>query len=106
MESVYRDCLAHELRTRGLHVDVEEPLTLSYKTLIVPRAFRVDLFVERCIIVELKTVPKLLDEHEAQLLTYMNASGCQLGIVLNFQAPLLKDGFIRKALSPSPTPSA
>lgn len=104
MESVYRDCLAYELRARGLDVLVEEPLSLRYKSLVVPNALFPDLLVNNAVVVELKTVPELDDDHEAQLLTYLEASGCQLGILLNFRASLIKEGFRRRALSP-PTPT-
>lgn len=100
MESVYRDCLAHELRLRGHEVLVEEPLPLTYKTLVVASAFLVDLLVDNKVVVELKAAPEITDEHEAQLYSYLRASHCQLGILLNFHAPLMKDGFRRRALTP------
>lgn len=72
---------------------------MTYKSLIVPNAFFADLLVENTVVVELKTVPELDADNEAQLLSYLRASHCQLGILLNFHAPLLKDGFRRRALS-------
>ena len=98
MESAYRDCLAHELRLRGLFVEVERWLPLEYKGLILPTAFRADLVVENKVVVELKCVPKLLGEHEAQLLTYLRASGCRLGMLFNFHAAKISDDFRRRAL--------
>lgn len=98
MEAAYRDCLAHELRLRDHVVEVERWMPLAYKTLVVPQAFRADLLVDARVIVELKGVPELLVEHEAQLLTYLHASGCELGLLINFHARTIMQGFRRRAV--------
>lgn len=99
MESAYRDCLAHELRLRDRGVEVEREIPLIYKDLLVPKAFRADLVVDNAVILELKAVPAILPEHEAQLLTYLRASRASLGMILNFHAPRLVDGFRRIAMA-------
>lgn len=98
LESAYRDCLAHELRLRGVEVEVERPLALDYKGLVVPEAYRADLLVGNKVIVELKCASALAPEHEAQLLTYLSVSGCPLGMLFNFHAAKIRDGFLRRAL--------
>lgn len=95
LEGAYRDCLAYELRERGLVVQEEAPLPLRYKTLLVKTAFRADLLVQGCVIVELKCVESLRPEHAAQVLTYLKASGCRLGMLFNFHAAILRDDFRR-----------
>jgi GxxExxY protein len=94
-ERTYRDCLAHEMRLRGHRADVEYPLPLRYKDLVVPEAYFIDLLIDDKLVVELKATPALEPEHEAQLLTYLHMSGCRLGMLFNFHAPLLRDGFRR-----------
>ncbi len=94
LESAYRRCLVHELRLRGHQVLTEVPLELAYKSLLVGSAYRVDVVVDGCLIVEVKAVAALLPVHEAQLLTYLRLSGKPLGLLLNFGVQLLKDGGI------------
>jgi GxxExxY protein len=98
-ERVYRDCLAHELRLRGLHAETEYGLPLHYKDLIVPEAYFVDVMVEDRVVVELKCVPQLGSENESQLLTYLHLSRCRLGLLFNFHAPRIKDDYRRFAFS-------
>lgn len=99
LEGAYRDCLAYELRERGIATTTEQVIPLRYKAHIVETAFRADLVVANRVIVEVKCVEALAPEHTAQLLTYLRASGLQLGILLNFHAPRLRDGFRRLVLS-------
>ena len=73
-------------------------MSLSYKGLIVSDCYFPDLIVNGLVVVELKCVEEFAAEHEAQLLTYLKISGCRLGILLNFHAPLMKDGYFRRAL--------
>ncbi|MBS0590164.1 MAG: GxxExxY protein [Proteobacteria bacterium] len=99
LESVYRKCLEHELRLAGLRFDVERPVAISYKGMLVDSAnLRVDLIVEESLLVELKAVEKLLPVHEAQLLTYMKLSRCKTGLLINFDCRLIKEGLKRLVL--------
>ena len=95
LESTYEACLVVELRERGLRVRQQVPLPVHYKGLEVATGYRVDLIVEDAVILELKAVEQLLPIHEAQLLTYLRLSGKQLGLLLNFNVPLMKDGVRR-----------
>ena len=92
LESAYRVCLVEELRLRGLRVEEESPIALTYKSVTVPNAYRLDLVVEDTAIVELKSVDGLLKLHEAQLLTYMKLRRLPVGLLFNFnQASIRKD---------------
>lgn len=95
LESAYETCLAYELRERGLLVRTQAALPVVYKTIQMDLAYRIDLLVEESIVVELKTVPKLLPIHEAQLLTYLRLSGHRIGLLLNFHVPLMREGIKR-----------
>ena len=95
LESAYETCLAYELRERGLLVRTQVALPVVYKMIHMDLAYRVDLLVEESIVVELKTVTKLLPIHEAQLLTYLRLSGHKLGLLLNFHVPLMREGIKR-----------
>jgi GxxExxY protein len=107
LESTYEECLAHELKTRDIAFARQMPLPVQYKGLQLECCYRVDLFVADTVIVELKSVDKLEPIHEAQLLTYMKLSRAPLGLLINFNVPLLKDGIKRMANTTSPSaPSA
>ncbi|HEX8944414.1 MAG TPA: GxxExxY protein [Gemmatimonadaceae bacterium] len=95
LESAYETCLAYELRERGLLVRTQVALPVVYKAIRLDVAYRIDLLVGECVIVELKTVSKLLSVHEAQLLTYLKLSGHRLGLLLNFHVPLMREGIKR-----------
>ena len=92
LESVYSICLAHELRKRGLKVDREVKLPIIYDDIRLESAYRLDLLVESCIVIEAKAVEKLIPLFESQLLTYLKLSGHPLGFLVNFNIPLIKDG--------------
>jgi GxxExxY protein len=98
LESVYEVCLEHELTKRGLSVEKQVPLPVLYDNLYIEAGFKVDLLVDRCLIVELKAVETLLPVHTAQLLTYLKLSKCRLGLLINFNVPLIKDGIKRLVL--------
>ena len=98
LESVYERCLDHELRMRGLRVEHQKLFPIIYEGLQLESALRIDLIVEDCVILELKSVETLLPVHEAQLLTYLKLSGKRLGFLLNFNVPLMRDGIRRKIL--------
>lgn len=98
LESAYQKCLAYELTKRGLNVQTEIIQPLKYDNLQIDAGYRIDMLIENCIIVENKTVEKVLGIHEAQLLTYMKLRGCPLGFILNWKVRLMKDGIFRRAL--------
>ena len=95
LESAYRACLVHELRSRGIRVATEVPLPIYYKGVTLETGYRMDLVVEDEIIVELKSIAKLLDVHTAQLLSHLRLSNRRLGLLINFNVPRLKYGLKR-----------
>ena len=98
LESVYEVCLAHELTKRSLKVERQVALPVSYDGIRLDAGLRFDLLVESCLVIELKAVETLLPVHEAQLLTYLKLSGYRLGLLINFNVPLIKDGIKRVVL--------
>jgi GxxExxY protein len=98
LESAYRKCMVRELELRGLEVQAEVPLPIEYKGISIEPAFRMDLVVNKLVVVELKAVDAFVPVHEAQLLTYLKLSGKKVGLLFNFQSPVLKDGIIRRVL--------
>ena len=98
LESVYEVCLMLEMENNGLKVASQVELPLWYKGKLTDKKFRIDLLVEDEIVVELKAVDSLLPIHEAQLLTYMKLTNKHLGLLINFNVPLLKDGIIRRII--------
>jgi GxxExxY protein len=99
LESLYEHCLCHELRLREIPTDSQIVLPVVYKGLRVDAGYRMDLVVAERIVVEIKAVEQLLPIHEAQLLTYLKLSGIELGLLINFNAKLVKDGIKRLILS-------
>jgi GxxExxY protein len=97
LESAYEECLCCELAQRGIRFERQKPLPVKYKNVSLDCGYRLDLVVEGKIIVELKTVEQLLPIHEAQLLTYLKLSGLTLGVLINFNVPVLKNGIKRIA---------
>jgi GxxExxY protein len=98
LESTYRQCLAHELSFAGLQFKMEHSLPVSYKGTLIDCGYRVDVLVNDSLIVELKSVERLLPIHEAQLLTYMRLSGIKIGLLMNFNVQYLRDGLKRMVL--------
>jgi len=98
LESAYEECLCFELRQIGLHVEKQKALPIVYKEVKLDIGYRIDLLVEHCIVVELKSVESLTDVHFAQILTYLKLSGCKLGLLANFNVRHLKDGIKRVIL--------
>ena len=92
LESTYQQCLAHELGLNGIDFSVESPLPVVYKDITLDCGYRIDLFVENEIILELKSVEKLLPIHEAQLLTYLKLADVKQGFLINFNVTQLKEG--------------
>lgn len=95
LETPYRKCLAYELRRRGLVVDEEVPLALTYDGVSIDAAYRLDLLVSDCIVVEVKAVLQLVPVHSAQLLTYLRLTGAPVGLLMNFYVAHLRDGIKR-----------
>ena len=95
LESVYQKCLAYELEKCGLSVRCECPLPVHYEDIKLDVGFRADMIVDDAIIVENKTVDKILPIHEAQLLTYLRLANLNLGFLLNWNVILMKDGIKR-----------
>jgi GxxExxY protein len=95
LESVYETVLAYELTARGLRVERQLPIPIVYKGLRFDEGFRADLVVNELVIVELKSVETLGPAHRKQLQTYLRLTGLKLGYLLNFGAPLMKDGIVR-----------
>ena len=91
-ESVYEPCLAYEMTKAGLRFDRQVALPVSYDGFVFDRAFRVDFVIENELIVEVKSVERLLPVHHTQLLTYLKLAGLRKGLLINFNAPLLKQG--------------
>lgn len=95
LENAYEECLAYELRKAGIQVDRQVGLPIVYEEVRLEAGYRVDLFVERKIIVECKAVEALHPVFAAQLQTYLKFSGCKLGLLINFHELHLKDGIKR-----------
>jgi GxxExxY protein len=95
LESSYEECLYYELIQSGLLVEKQKPLPLVYKEVKLECGYRIDLLVEKKVIVEIKSVDGLNDVHLAQVLTYLKLSKCKLGLLMNFNVVLLKDGIKR-----------
>ena len=95
LESAYRECLFYELNLVQLHVEQEKALPIIYKEIKLDHGYRMDLLVEDKVVVELKTVDFLMDVHKAQLLTYLKLGNYKLGLLINFNETLLKDGIKR-----------
>ena len=95
LESIYQQCLAHEMSLNGLQFKQEHPLPVHYKGIQLDSGYRIDLLVEDEVIVELKCVEKILTIHQAQILTYMKLAKASTGLLINFNVELLKNGLKR-----------
>lgn len=98
LENAYEECLCYELKRVGLKVERQKALPLVYKEIKLETGYRIDLLVEDCIVIELKTVEELTDVHLAQVLTYLKLSKCKLGLLVNFNVKYLKNGIKRVIL--------
>jgi GxxExxY protein len=101
LESAYEECLAHELKMASLHFERQKPVALRYKSLNLECGYRLDFLVEDKLVIELKSVEALLPIFEAQILTYMRLADKPLGLLMNFNAQVLKHGLKRFVRSPS-----
>lgn len=97
LESAYQACLFHKIQKSGLLVEIEKPMPIVFEEVILDCGFRIDLLVERKLVVELKSVKELNDVHLAQTLTYLKLGGFKLGLLMNFNVIRLKDGIKRVA---------
>jgi GxxExxY protein len=97
LESAYQECLCYELSTLGLRFEREKPLPVQYKAVRLACGYRLDLVVEDLVIVDLKNVERILPIHSAQLLTYLRTMNLPLGLLVNFNVPVLTHGIKRIA---------
>ena len=95
LESAYEECLYYELDKAGLNVEKQKPMPLIYENVKLECGYRIDLMVENKLVIEIKSVEALNDVHLAQILTYLKLSDCKLGLLINFNVALLKDGIKR-----------
>jgi GxxExxY protein len=98
LESAYEECLCHELRLRELHFERQKPLPVVFKEVRLDCGYRLDLLVYNAVVVEIKAVEAVLPVHEAQILTYLKLGGWNVGLLINFNVPVLKDGIKRIVL--------
>lgn len=97
LESSYQKCLIYELKNDGLDIQCEVHLPLRYKGIKLDCGYRMDIWVNKKVVIEIKTVESLKDIHTAQLLTYLKLTHCRLGYLLNFHTPKIKYGIKRVA---------
>ena len=95
LESAYEECLCHEFALRQLHFKRQQAIPLEYKGAKLDCGYRIDLLIEDLVILELKSVERLLPIHEAQLLTYLKLTDFNVGLLINFNVPVLRDGIKR-----------
>lgn len=98
LESAYEECLCYELKQSEVGFRRQVPLPVIYKSMRLDCGYRIDVVVEELVILELKTVERLMPIHEAQILTYLKLSGLHTGLLLNFNSAVLKDGLRRIVL--------
>jgi len=98
LEKVYETCLAYELRKRGLTVHTQVELPVIYDGVHLDAGMRIDMIVAENLLIELKAVEMILPVHKAQLLTYLKLTGHRLGLLINFNVPIIRDGIDRLAL--------
>ncbi len=94
-ESVYLPCLLHELQDANLKLETEKKVPVHYKNVTLDCGFRVDMIVEAKVVVEVKSIAQVAPIHRAQLLSYLVLTGCEAGLLINFNVPVLKDGLMR-----------
>jgi GxxExxY protein len=98
LESVYEECLCHELSTLGIEFERQVQLPLEYKGVSLEYGLRLDILIPGKLVIELKTVEKIMPIHEAQLLTYLKLASIPTGLLINFNVPVLRDGIRRMVL--------
>ena len=95
LEGAYETCLAYELSERGLFVETQKALPLTYKGLVMERGYRLDMLVNELVVVELKSVETITDVHRAQVLSYLKLGPYRLGVLINFNTSRIKNGIQR-----------
>ena len=98
LESAYEECLCYELDLKKLQHARQVPLPVRYKQIVLPVGYRMDIVVGDAVVVEVKSVEKLERIHEVQLVTYLRLSGKRVGLLINFNVPLLRNGIVRRVL--------
>lgn len=98
LESAYETCLCHELNLRDIQHERQVHLPVRYKAIQLDAGYRIDLLVEGILVIELKSVTELTEVHEAQLITYLKLSNKRVGLLINFNTALLKNGILRRVL--------
>ena len=99
LESTYMPCLQYELAARRLRYVAQRLIPITYKGIALDTSYRIDLIVEDLVVVETKSVERLLAVHQAQVLTYLGLTGCPAGLLINFNVPKLVDG-VKRVLNP------
>lgn len=95
LESAYEECMYYELIKEGFRVEKQKPMPLIYEDVKLEVGYRIDILLENKLVIEVKSVEALNDVHLAQILTYLKLSNCKLGMLINFNVPLIKDGIKR-----------
>jgi GxxExxY protein len=95
LESAYEECLFYELSKTALSIGRQKPLPLFYEKIKMEVGYRLDFLIENKVVIEVKAVEALNDVHKAQVITYLKLSGCKLGLLVNFNVILIKDGIKR-----------
>ena len=95
LESAYEECLFYELSKTDLFIERQKPLPLFYETIKMEIGYRLDFLIDNKLVIEVKAVEALNDVHKAQVITYLKSSGCKLGLLVNFNVVLIKDGIKR-----------
>ena len=95
LESAYEECLFYEISKAGLFVEKQKPMPLTYEEVKLDIGYRIDLLVEKSVVIEVKSCEALNDVHLAQVLTYLKLTGCRLGLLINFNTNLFKNGYRR-----------
>jgi GxxExxY protein len=98
LESAYEECLAREFSLRGIRFERQKGVPVVYKDVKLDCGYRMDFLIDGNVVVELKSIESLAPVHEAIVLTYLRLSGCRLGLLINFNVPMLKEGIRRFAL--------
>ena len=95
LESAYENCLCHELQLKNVVFERQKPLPITYKGVTLDCGYRLDVVVQDLLVLEVKACDRIESIHQAQLLTYLKLSGLSLGLLLNFNVPVMRDGIVR-----------
>lgn len=106
LESAYEQCLSHEFSLRRIPFERQKPLHVAYKGVALDCGYRLDFLVSGMVVVEVKAIEALLPIHKAQLLSYLKLGGWKLGLLINFHAPLLREGIQRVVLGLEEAPKS